>query len=705
MVSIILDSALIIFAFASPYLLLAIGRRAYDCVRYLFPSKQATLSDTDNSDQAVLFVLGLLVYLWLLYFLKLAGLPWWCATFLPFVVLCLPPRSFSKTIKPLNITTSFNFVAWFFVIISIGLTLFIAGSDIKTVWKNNYGDVTFHIGMISSFALGDNFPPHYHLFAGETLSYPFFINLWSASYWWLSSSYHSLSLIFAFQWSVIWFAIFFLLRGHRNTLLPWALLLAGGSYYHLGNNGGALISEGHPWTDFLSTVWVTQRGALLGVATLIAACKLIFDGVAKESPSAPRQIGAQRVVLAGLILGMSPLVHTHTTLSGMLFLGALLILRLLSTVTEDYWKAHWKVIAALGGAGFVLLLSLAGPAADLPVIGALFAAIRSAVFAVAKGPGVFLGKAGLAFFWILFAYLLSLVVVLVIERSLVSDTNRDSKRSLQTGESDLWYFILSLSPAFLALPWIVGKTGMIKPVLGWTSGKYEALEGFARVAATLKVWHQDIWVWPFLILLLWFFTRWHRFFIVLTVCIIGANVLQLAVWSWDQLKIFIGFYSIFIVFWSCLPARYTRLYQLLVVALIIPGLYEAFVLFNKGEMFTVYTAEKVAHAWQARERLPVDAIVAAKPDHNSAITLTGRTLFYGYEGTLHSHAIDYQRRRKVFMDLEALSMCQQKLPEVAQHCPQFVLWAAEEKDYWKVDAPGSQYKKVEGPFYQIETNE
>ncbi|MCB0354199.1 MAG: hypothetical protein KDD64_11760, partial [Bdellovibrionales bacterium] len=303
--------------------------------------------ETSASDLSlvVLFFVGLLTYLSLLTVFLSIGLPWIVGCFLPYVLLLLQKKQ-SLILKESFPSLSLNFALWFFAHLCIGVTLFQTVSGVETFWRNNYGDLTFHIGMISSFVYGDVFPPEYHLYAGSSLSYPFFINLWSASLWWIAPTWKNLSLLFAFQWVVVWSSIYFLLRGNRFVFIPWALLLGGGAYFfeNFGHNSGELIDKGFPWTSFLTTVWVPQRSAMLGIAVSLAAMSLIFVG-SHDKPERTMSSRPFDLLGAGLLLGLSPLAHFHICFITGLFLSLVLVLR--GAIERDLFRLRYFFLPAL----------------------------------------------------------------------------------------------------------------------------------------------------------------------------------------------------------------------------------------------------------------------------------------------------------------------------------------------------------------------
>lgn len=118
--------------------------------------------------------------------------------------------------------------------------------------------------------------------------------------------------------------IFFALRGEKYWLLPWALLLGGGSYFALGENSGELISKEAPWACFLTTIWVTQRTALLGMASLLTSLWAFHRSLDASLSDAARRFF---IALSCLILALSPLAHTHITLVGVLYIALVLFFR------------------------------------------------------------------------------------------------------------------------------------------------------------------------------------------------------------------------------------------------------------------------------------------------------------------------------------------------------------------------------------------
>ena len=577
----------------SPLLYAALGTWVYTRL-----GRMRLFNGRDNQDRLELplaVVVGLLFHLVLLFFLKCLGMWWIAACLLPFILPLTEPKRVLTLIGRVEIEPSLNFLVWFFVVICLGVSLFQAVDGIQTPWVNNYGDLTFHLGMISSFVFGENFPPQYHIFAGERLSYPFFINLWSAALWWPVPGYRMLSFIFTFQWTLLWCLVYWFLRGNRFWLAPWALLLGGGCYGVWESYSWELLGKGCPWTVFLTTIWVTQRAALLGMTVLLCALHLCWPACEGQGAKQARS----RLALGGALLGLAPLSHTHSWLVALLFIGIMLSGR--------------AVIALIGK----------------------------------HGTGC--GKAGLV---------------------------------------NLGIFAAALIPALFFLPWLIGKGGVVELIYGWSEPYARELGAWPNLAKSAKMWAENAPAWFLILGLYWLVSSRHLAAAAVVALFVLGNFVKLAYWDWDQLKIFIALYAVSLFLWTREKGVLVfRLHHFLVL-LTVPALVECYKLFDKGEMHTVYNQEAVQKAQNIADRLPRGAIFAAAQDHNSLITLTGRRLYCGYDGTLSSHGIDYAARQKRLRDLQWLCRCERGQQEgKVQICPDFLLWTDAERKYWKSERP------------------
>lgn len=564
------------------------------------------------------WLFGLLAHLSLVFILKSLGANWLVATIAPFAVLVFGRShitgAFDLLRNSLRGVLNVSFGLWFVFHVFLGFSLFSIDDGIRTPWVNNYGDLTFHLGMISHFTWQGDFPPSYHIFAGETLSYPFFVNLWATLLWRPFGELPALSTVFAAQWVLLWSCAYAFLCFGRARFLPWVLLLGGGSLVAIFTQPDAfswsLISKGYPWTTWLSTIWVTQRSALMGMAVCLGSASLVFN-----LPGF-KQHGNLHIGLAGALLGLSPLVHTHYFLVSALFLGGYLFLNAFLALREN----------ALSSGQFSWRVSLALPLSQQ--------------------------------FLILFV-------------------------------------LTSVSVCFF--PLLMGKSGMASLMLGWAVPVQPA--GFSSISASAVMWVTNAAPWFICVGFVWAVSKAHmKLSLILALFLLG-NIVKLASWDWDQLKFFLAVFTLFLVVWSEylhreISWKVTLPHYLLAFVLVVPGVYEFFRIWPSPQHYQVYNPVKMELAELIRANTPEDAIIASPADHNSAATLSGRTIFYGYPGTLASHSLDYKKREYVQLDLHKIALCKRIATFDRDLCPTHVVWDESGKKYWHRVRPSDGFKEL-----------
>ncbi|MFL0809729.1 MAG: hypothetical protein K6L76_04885 [Agarilytica sp.] len=554
--------------------------------------------------------------------LKSQGLPWLLSSLLPFVLLYFYFDEVKACLQNLRAALRYlwniPFLIWLVVQVLLGVSLFNVNDGVRTPWVNNYGDLTFHLGMISHFTWQGDFLPEYHIFSGESLSYPFFVNLWSTVLWRPLPSFPALSAVFAAQWVLLWSVVYAVLVQKRGFFLPWLLLLGGGSLIAVFTKpeySWRLINEGYPWTTWLSTVWVTQRSALMGLAVCTAAAGLVFNLPKFESH------GRVHYAFAGALLAFTPLVHTHFFVVTSLFLGGYLFL-----IAIVKYRQHSLQIQE--------------------------------------------------FSWSSFCSLESSQKFLVL------------------------FFFTCISIVFF--PVLLGKSGMASLMLGWSVPVTPA--GLNSIATSFIMWMKNAWPWAAVMLFIWWVTRAHLRCALLVGLFLLGNILKLATWDWDQLKFFIAIFALMLVLWSDAleKLKVERLGQikqfiphaLFALLLMIPGTIELFKVVKEGGDYQVYNSMRIELAALVRNNTEPEDIIASPDDHNSAATLSGRSLFYGYPGTLASHNLNYHDREVIQKDISKIQKCFNLLKDNKQECPSYIVWGESARKYWHRVKPNNGYEEV-----------
>jgi len=279
---------------------------------------------------AIPFILGTIVHLLLILLLKSLHLPWAFVAFVSAIPALLSLRDLKKLRRNFNLNFTKNYLLWLLVVGAIGATIIQVNDGISSVWENNNSDLAFHLGIISSFVLGNNFPPEYTIFPGEILSYSFLINLWTAEWWWLDPSYSELPMIFWLQWFVLWAFVPSLLSPSR--IAPWLILFGGGSLFNFFYSSKELIEKNMPWSVFLSTIWVPQRSAIFGLLVVLAALRLYFMHDEKEESHLLPPFQKERtILLSGALLGLSILVHAHLVATCAMFILSVQMIKVLQS--------------------------------------------------------------------------------------------------------------------------------------------------------------------------------------------------------------------------------------------------------------------------------------------------------------------------------------------------------------------------------------
>ncbi|MGI8552693.1 MAG: DUF2298 domain-containing protein [Dehalococcoidia bacterium] len=222
-----------------------------------------------------------------------------------------------------------------------------------------WSDWPVHLGQLTSFAFGDNFPPQNPFFSGHALNYHFLSAFTAAAMVKLGMDpvtaldLHSSIFMMLITLGVYAFARRLTCNTHVATLTVILFLLGGGMGWlltvgDLNESHNALNTfTQHPWdyqaasvnnfrveTTFLEAI-APQRGFLYGLPLALLILTLLLAAV--------RRNGWVLYLAAGLIAGLLPLAHLGTLLALALITPFLFLL-----FPSRYWFvffASWILVA------------------------------------------------------------------------------------------------------------------------------------------------------------------------------------------------------------------------------------------------------------------------------------------------------------------------------------------------------------------------
>ena len=216
-----------------------------------------------------------------------------------------------------------------------------------------FGDMAFHLSMITGFLYGDNFPPTYRLFPPDPLTYPFLADFQAAVLMKLGLSIHAALVMTGVPLALALTGLLYCLA--RRLLVHWQAAILATFLFLLGGGVGFLYfledwrKQGRGFWQFLThqplnyahegnlaLYWdnvivgqiLPQRPSLYGMAIAFLVCILFADvwrRWAEEKPDA-RWDGWQTLLAAAVMAGLLPRVHSFTFIAlGLISVGLFLL--------------------------------------------------------------------------------------------------------------------------------------------------------------------------------------------------------------------------------------------------------------------------------------------------------------------------------------------------------------------------------------------
>ena len=477
---------------------------------------------------------------------------------------------------------------------------------ISTGVLNNYGDLPFHISVITRFAFGQNFPPEDPTFAGVRFTYPFITDFISAMFLRAGASLRDSLFIENYIIGVALVGVLHrfgqqLLRNRTAALLTpvlvilnggfgWAMLFSevnqseGGVFQvlrHLSHSYTILpeVALGWRWGNAVTSLLVPQRGFLLGIplAAIVftqwwAAARDDETGgkgePEKKSPKkgsksakleanlpvapSPRLRVSRRMLAAGAVAGLLPLIHAHS------FIAVMMVGPFLALINLRRWRE-----------------------------------------------------------WFLFFLVASIIAI----PQLLWSTHGTA---VSTRAFLAWQFGWDRSDENFFWFWFK-NTGLFIPLL-----------------ITALLWKSEDYLVPRKLLF---------FYLPFTLCFIIPNIAKLAPWIWDNVKILFYWWLASAPIVALLLARlwegktwHRWLAGSLFIVLTLAGALDVFALMTRQGEYQEFDREGINFAEMIKQQTPPRATILHAPVHNTPVFLTGRRSLMGYPGHIWTHGLDYGPR-------------------------------------------------------------
>jgi hypothetical protein len=474
------------------------------------------------------------------------------------------------------------------------------GNGLSTGLLNNFGDLPFHLSVITSFAFGNNFPPEDPTYAGVRFTYPFISDFVSAMFVRCGADLRESMFIENFilgisfvglvhRWALV------MLRDRLAAIItPLLVLLNGGLGWKLlfdkalTNEGGlyGVLTDLPPsftvipettwrWGNAVSALLVPQRGFLMGLPLAVIVFTQWWMATDKTKQAEPMPAGkkarasqtqknlwterkdtrftipVRRMIAAGVAAGLLPIVHAHSFVVVMAMAGCLALI-------QRRWR-EWFT--------FFLVAS----AIAIPQL--LWSTIHSSV------------DASSFFAW---------------------------EFGWDHGEENPFWFWLK-------------NTGLFIPLV--------------LVAILMK---GNGYLVPRRLLL---------FYLPFTLCFIVPNMIKMAPWIWDNIKVLFYWWLASAPLVALLLARLWRQSsprKLLAVALFVcvtlAGALDVAAIALRSTSYQVFDAAGLRFAEFVKQQTPPRALVIHAPVHNTPVFLTGRRSLMGYPGHIWTHGLQFVRR-------------------------------------------------------------
>jgi len=481
---------------------------------------------------------------------------------------------------------------------------------IYTGFSNNLGDLPLHMQVVNSFVHGQNIPPEDPTYTGVRFAYPFMVDFLAAmlvragagviSAMWLQNMLLSLALV--------------------GLLHYWTLLLTRNRTAGLIAPLLVLFSGGLGWWLLFS-----DYGASDGIFSLLG--NLPHDYTIIAEPNSLLRWGnslttlfvPQRSILFGIPLAIFIVCQWWTTISS----------------SEPPPATGADAGARDGRHVKVTATFRAGPPVVVPAWNRMLAA------------GICAGLLPLIHAHTFLAVMAVAACLAILFRSAWRDW--------------LVFFAAAIALSLPELLWLA-HAGAVNAhsFLGWQPGWDHGT-------------HNVLWFWfvnagPFLltltVALLWqrpdlrLPPRLVKFYVPFAFCFLGPNLIKLAPWVWDNIKVLFLWYIAstplvagFLARWWEQRSRRRWLAPVVFASMVLAGSLDVWRVIIGTTELREFDAPGITIAKAISEQAAPRALVLHAPTYNSPVFLTGRRSLLGYPGWIWSRGLDYAQRN---LDIERI---------------------------------------------------
>ena len=257
------------------------------------------------------------------------------------------------------------------------------------------------------------------------------------------------------------------------------------------------------------------------------------------------------------------------------------------------------------------------------------------------------------------------------------------------------FFAIAMVLAVPQMLWVMsGSSVEAKTFIGWHFGWDKAED-----ANFFLFWFKNTGLFiPLLIgALLWkgkeYFIerRWLYFYLPFTLCFIGPNLIKLAPWPWDNIKVLYYWYIASLPIVALVLARmwqgkwYLKIVMAgMLVSLTLAGALDVWRTASKQINNQEYEKDAVSLAQKIIELTPPRALILNAPTYNPVVFLTGRRSLLGYTGYIWAHGLDYQPRETDIKKIYAGAFDADDL--LMKHGVNYIVVTPVERNYMPVNA-------------------